>query len=407
MFTIEGQNATAYIMSDYKHISDDTISQIHTLVSHPAIQNDFVVQADGHKASGAVVGFTMPLGTRLSPVLVGDDIGCGIRSVEFEEGDFPMDGEERDSLVRSAVPMGRGTNSLRNSPNLSEYPWDRANRLLSHFKKQYRDEFGRVISPNFEFSCYDEDYVSRMCERIGLTFSKVRTGVGTLGSGNHFIEFGQSEKTGRYWKTTHTGSRFVGKAIGKYYTKKAHDYREGDNNRGSSTLDWLEDGECDDYFVDMIFAQVYAEWNRKVISDRIQEALDLTSSRVIDAPHNYIDFNDMIVRKGATAAREGEELIIPFNMSDGVLICTGRGSSKHYNTAPHGAGRIISRNEAKNNISLDDFQDRMSNVYSESVTESMLAESPQAYKDVHYIKKEVEKTAVITDRLQPIHNLKG
>lgn len=407
MFTIEGQNATAYIMSDYEHISDGTISQIHTLVSHPSIQNDFVVQADGHKASGAVVGFTMPLGTRLSPVLVGDDIGCGMRSVEFETDELPMEGEERDSAVRSAVPMGRGTNSLRNSPTLSECPWDRANRLLSHFKKEYRDKFSRTISPSFHFSRYDEEYVSQMCERVGLSFSKVRTGIGTLGAGNHFIEFGQSEKTDNYWQTIHTGSRFVGKAIGKYYTKQAHNNREGDENRGSTTLDWLEDTECDDYFIDMIFAQVYAEWNRRVISERIQDALGLTSNRVIDAPHNYIDFNDMIVRKGATAAREGEELVIPFNMSDGVLICVGRGSSSHRNTAPHGAGRIVSRNEAKNTISLEKFENRMSDVYSERVTESMLAESPQAYKDVQYIKDEVEKTATIKDRLRPIHNLKG
>lgn len=406
MFEIEGENATATIMADYEHISEDTITQIHMLVSHPSIQSDFVVQADGHKASGAVVGFTMPLGTRIAPTLIGYDIGCGMHSFNIGET-LPLEDSNREVAVRDAVPTGRGIHSARNAPDISDYPWDEANRLFRRFKKAYKSEFGKAVAPSFSFDGYDESYLDGLLNRVNMNKRSVTKAAGTLGSGNHFIEFGQSSKTDEYWCTIHSGSRHLGRAVGKHHAERAHELREGDSNRGDTQLDWLEESEAYNYFVDMVFCQTYATWNRRLMQDAICNELDVSATNIIEAPHNYIDFQDMIVRKGATAAREESKLVVPLNMSDGILLGTGKGSQDHLQTSPHGAGRVVSRNQAKQDVDLDEFKDRMDNVYSESITESLLDESPQAYKNATYIKNELEKTVTITDHIIPRHNIKG
>ena len=405
MFEIEGANATATVMADWSHISDETISQIHMLVSHPAIQNDFVVQADGHKASGAVVGFTMPLGTRIAPTLIGFDISCGMRA--FKLTDLPMENAEREAAVRDSVPTGRGMHTSSDAPSIQEFPWDKANKLYRQFSRAYEEKFGSPVSPSFEFTEYDEDYVTALCDRIGLSEHKISKAAGTLGSSNHFIEFGQSAKTDEYWCTVHSGSRHLGKAVGRHHVDRAHRLREGDDNRGNTSLDWLEADEAHNYFIDMIFCHMYANWNRQVMADRICDALNATELDAIEAPHNYIDFRDMTVRKGAVAARSGEKLVVPLNMADGIFICEGKGSDAHLQTAPHGAGRVKSRSEAKDTVDIDDFEDAVSDVYTEAVGQGLLSESPQAYKSSAYIRDELESTARIVDHLRPVHNLKG
>lgn len=482
MFEIVGEHAKARVMTDRERVEDDTISQIYEMLNHGAIQNDVVIQPDTHPGAGSVIGFTMPLGERITPNIVGVDIGCGVNAFKVGE-ELPLNHEVRESKIRDTIPMGRNVNDFDDSPHLYEnFPWAEANKLFQEFNEAYKDSFGMEVEPlEFDFQKYGPEYFDELCDRV-LSGKKVSQdyiikGAGTLGGGNHFIEFGQSQRDDSYWCVIHSGSRYIGKATAEYWQNKAekrrksedardalqelnqyHDYvkfnvdevsdedlldwvqgGKGEDfvdfealksdyapenstriqeistelkqavsgKRGHTELDWLEGQEAHGYFVDLIFCQIYARWNRRLMGDKICEALDVSKSDTIESTHNFIDFRDMIVRKGATPAREGKELVIPFNMADGTLIARGKGNEDFLYTAPHGAGRVMSRREAKDIINMDEFKDAMDGIYSESVKEETIDEAPQAYKNAEVIAEKVGKTAEILDRLEVVHNLKG
>ena len=180
----------------------------------------------------------------------------------------------------------------------------------------------------------------------------------------------------------------------------------GDDDRNTD-LDWLEGREAHGYYVDMLFAQQYARWNRELMSDAICAALDIEPVDRFQSIHNYIDFHDLTIRKGATPARDGQRLVIPFNMAEGSLLARGRGNSQYHRTAPHGAGRTMSRREAHESLTVEAFERAMADVYSESVEEPVLDEAPMAYKPVESIVEAIEPTAEIVDRLDVVHNLKA
>jgi RNA-splicing ligase RtcB len=171
-------------------------------------------------------------------------------------------------------------------------------------------------------------------------------------------------------------------------------------------MEFLEGQDAIDYFMDMIFAQKYADFNRKRMLENICKALSLEKIDEISCIHNFINFDDMVIRKGAISSYEGDRMIIPFSMSDGLLICEGKSNSEWNNSAPHGAGRLMSRGEASRNIDLKDFERKMKGIVSTSVCKSTLDEAPQAYKNPKVIEKAIEPTAKILDRVKPILNLK-
>ena len=257
---------------------------------------------------------------------------------------------------------------------------------------------------------------------------------------NHFIEFNQSKNTGKYYFSIHTGSRNFGKTICMYHVKKAKGLLEHkrkidlndeikelvkntkDKTRINKLIDelkekkgvkdawydlaYLEDDKMFDYLVDMIIAQKYARYNTNTIIRILLEILNTSINDIIISTHNYIDFDDMIIRKGAIKSYSAQRMIIPFNMRDGSLICAGKSNPEWNYSAPHGAGRIMSRSEAKRRLQFSEFEKDMEGILSDSVCKSTIDEAPQVYKNPEEIERLIEPTAEVIDRLKVIRNFK-
>jgi RNA-splicing ligase RtcB len=476
---LEGAHTTARVMVEDESLVEETcLEQIRELIDHPAFTEPVRIMPDTHWGAGAPVGFTMPLGRRIVPNVVGVDVGCGMAATNLGS-ELPLADGERERRVRDAVPMGRSVHDYDDAVHLvDEFPFDRANRVFDEFAAAYRERFGEEVDPlTFEFDGYDGEYFKSLCERVLAAqrqgMGHVIQSVGTLGGGNHFVEFANARENGDYWLVVHSGSRYLGKAVAEYWQNRATSYRnadairdaipdgegrylkfdpdavsdadlyawvtggmgeshlrkdriraefdgddinatfrrlssiEPDPDERNTDLDYLEGREAHGYFVDMLFAQQYARWNRECMSDAICEALGVEPVDRFQSIHNYVDFRDLTVRKGATPAREDQRLVVPFNMADGSVIARGRGNDAYLRTAPHGAGRVMSRGQAHEEGSLEAFEDAMEGVYSESVVESVLDEAPMAYKSTDAIVDALEPTAKVVDRLDVVHNLKA
>ena len=476
---LSGEYTTATIMVDDESlIEENCLEQVRELVDHPAFTEPIRMMPDAHLGAGAPVGFTMPLADRIVPNIVGVDVGCGMAAIELGET-LPLSDSERERRVREAVPMGRSVHDYDDAPHLiEEFPFDRANEVFDRFAAAYEDRFGRAIDPiEFEFDGYDGEYVKSMCDRV---LARQRRGIGhvirsagTLGGGNHFVEFARAREAETYWLVIHSGSRYLGKSVAEYWQHRATQRREADAIRDTlpeayetylkfdpdtvddealyawvtggmgeshvrkeavreafegeaidevfealsrpqeaieertEELDWLEGREAHGYYVDMLFAQQYARWNRELMGEAVCDAIGAEPRDRVESIHNYVDFRDLTIRKGATPAREGQRLVIPFNMAEGSILARGKGNEAYHCTAPHGAGRTMSRSEAHETGSIEAFESAMEGVYSESVVESVLDEAPMAYKPTEAIVEAIEPTAEIIDRLDVVHNLKA
>ena len=479
--TIEltGEHTIAEILVDDESLVEaNCLEQIQELIDHPAFTEPVRIMPDTHVGSGAPIGFTMPLPDHVVPNIVGVDVGCGMAATKLGS-ELPLEDPEREQRVRDAVPMGHEVHDYDEAPHLiEEFPFERANSVFDQFEQAYEEEFGRSIDPlGFEFDGYDGAYFKSLCRRV---LSQQRQGMGhvirsagTLGGGNHFIEFAQGRDSEDYWLVIHSGSRYLGKSVAEYWQHQAMQYRQADAIREAipaayyeylkfdpesvsdgdlhawvtggmgeshlrkeqiredfegeaitevfdilsqpqstlenreSDLDWLDGREAHGYYVDMLFAQQYARWNRELMSDAICEALEIEPDSRFQSIHNYIDFRDLTIRKGATPARENQQLVIPFNMAEGSILARGNGAEAFHQTAPHGAGRVMSRRQAHEEGSLEAFEEAMEGIYSESVVESVLDEAPMAYKSTEAIVEAIEPTAEIVDWLDVVHNLKA
>ena len=476
---LEGKYTTATIMvEDESLIEDDCIEQIRELVDHPAFTEPVRVMPDAHWGAGAPVGFTMSLPDAIVPNIVGVDVGCGMTATNLGD-DLPLEHPERERRVRDVVPMGRDVHDYDDAPHLvDEFPFERANDVFDRFATAYEDRFDRAIDPlEFDFEGYNGEYFKSLCDRV---LARQRQGIGhvirsagTLGGGNHFVEFARARDSGDYWLVVHSGSRYLGKSVAEYWQHRSTQYREADavrealpdehaeylefdpetvddeelyawvtGGKGEShvrkervradfdderidevfdaltrpqdavadrneDLDWLEGREAHGYVVDMLFAQQYARWNRELMSDAICEVLEVDPRDRFQSIHNYVDFRDLTIRKGATPAREGQRLLVPLNMAEGSILARGKGNEAWNETAPHGAGRIMGRRDAHERLSVDAFEDAMEGVYSESVEEAVLDEAPMAYKPTDAVVDAIEPTAEILDWLEVVHNLKA
>jgi tRNA-splicing ligase RtcB len=256
---------------------------------------------------------------------------------------------------------------------------------------------------------------------------------------NHFIELGLDDNKD-YWITIHTGSRNFGKCVCEYWQDMASSLVKKDKQEvlktrieeirkqytgmeikvkikeareelsldgvQKSELDFLEGEDAIGYLYDMIFAQKYAEVNRELIAKTILEILGVKALDRIETVHNFIDFRDFIIRKGAIRSYVGERITIPFNMRDGILVCEGKSNPEWNCSAPHGAGRLMSRSKAKKTLDMNTFKEQMKDIYSTSVCESTLDEAPDAYKDASIIEASIEPTAKILFKIKPILNMK-
>lgn len=257
-----------------------------------------------------------------------------------------------------------------------------------------------------EVARIDSRFVSDFCRRMKLQEGIFYKSIGTLGGGNHFIEYGEDDKAHEGWLTIHCGSRNLGVKVANYWRNIAR------NPKRAEFVDYLWGDALNGYLSDMVVAQAYALYNHQTIRDRIFTILKkLCKAKCVESistTHNYIDVcgERPMLRKGAVKAEEGERFCLPFNMRDGIAICIGKGNAEWNCSAPHGTGRIMSRNAAKKSIEMDVFEKSMEGIFSTSVCRATLDESPQAYKPMDEILHLIEPTAEVVAMVKPRINIK-
>jgi RNA-splicing ligase RtcB len=400
MITIDGKYSSAKVFTD--NIDQETISQVYNILSQEFISGlNIRIMPDCHAGKGCVVGFTSNFKDKIVPNLIGVDIGCGMFVAELGKLK-EIDLDNLDKLINKQVPSGFNTFS---------YP-------------QARFDLEKLL-------CYKEL----------KDINRIQCSIGTLGGGNHFIEVNIDDE-GNYYLVIHSGSRNLGKQVADYYQNLAIKYHHGqgsdynkvkkdlvslykkqgrtselqtalaeldnsyskENRNLPNDLCYLEGSMTLDYLHDMKLCQEYAKLNRKTMAEILLENL-LYTSKTFHTVHNYID--DNYIRKGAVSAKKDEKLIIPINMRDGSLICIGKGNEDWNFSAPHGAGRIMSRRKAKEEITLEQFKDSMNGIFSTSVTNSTIDESPMAYKPMQEIIDNIGDTVDIVKIIKPVYNYKA
>ena len=397
---IKGKYNSAVVMTD--QIEEECVGQLVTLCSQEIFKDSQIrIMPDCHAGKGCVVGFTASIKDRIIPNLVGVDISCSISTykLDVKEVDF----EQLDNVIRKYVPSGMS--------------------IRSTVSKLVTDELKAKIE--------------KVCKEIGDEngYNRHLKSIGTLGGGNHFLEINK-DKDGYLWLSVHCGSRNFGKKICDFHQDKAiRIYQERLDAKRAYALslippkerqEWLQnhievnklppelrylDGEDLDLYVEhMKVAEEFATVNHKVIVHEICSHMGWNVVDSIFTHHNYIEFlgnREMIIRKGAISAKKGERVIIPLNMKDGSIVGVGKGNDEWNQSAPHGAGRVLSRGKAKSVLSIEEFQDKMVDVWSSCVSESTLDESPMAYKDMNVIIDAIGETVDIVDRIIPIYNFKA
>ncbi|KKM66859.1 hypothetical protein LCGC14_1476940 [marine sediment metagenome] len=379
MITLKGKYNFANIFID--KIDDTTRIKIRKFLNHPAFGKCYIaIMPDCHDGVGSCIGFTSTLNDYIIPNIVGVDIGCGISS--YCLGMRDIDFKKLDEYIKEKIPMGINV---------------RQNTLV---KKELDADL--------------IDDIEDVCAETEQNEERVFKSLGTLGSGNHFIEIGKDED-GFVWLTVHTGSRNFGYTIAKYHQERAKELMKKffiKENYGN--LEFLvrdEDGE-EKYLDHMEIAQNYASKNRQLIAQVIIEGFfkedleNFIGCNFVESVHNYIDLQNDIIRKGAISAGKDEDCVISLNMKDGILLCVGKGSKKWNYSAPHGAGRLFSRREAKETIKLEDYKETMKNVWTSCVNENTLDEAPMAYKDKNVILECIKETVDVITIIKSVYNLK-
>lgn len=400
MVELNGKYNSAKIFTD--NVDEETISQLYSLLNQEFVSGSNIrIMPDTHAGAGCVIGTTMTLSDKVCPNLVGVDIGCGMLAVKLKE--TKIDLLEIDSVINNYVPAG----------------------FNIHDTAIASSNVGDVLAD--------------------IDLDKAYRSLGSLGGGNHFIEIDKDEDD-KLWLVIHSGSRHLGVEVCDYYQKLGYENLkkssfgdisemkkalikkltdEGKQKQISSALKKLNDDykktnvtiqkdlayvegeDFKNYIHDMKLVQEHAKINRRTIANLILSHANLHEVESFDTIHNYIDTDDMILRKGSISAKSGERVIIPMNMRDGSLICVGKGNPDWNYSAPHGAGRIMSRNEAFKNLTLSTFQESMKDIFSTSVCNETLDEAPQVYKPMEEIIENIKDTVEIVSIIKPIYNFKA
>ena len=372
----------------------EAMEQVVKMANFEPYQNETIrIMPDAHAGKGCTVGTTMTITDKVTPNLVGVDIGCGMLTVKLKNKSIAL--EWLDEVIKTKVPCGFNV----------------------HEKAQTEFDLSGLVCKNH------------------VDIERAKISIGSLGGGNHFIEVSHSELTGDYYLIVHTGSRKLGGDVCKFYQDKAFknamnignevnaliaklksEGRENEIetevkkiNRSEIEKDlcYLQGSDFDNYMNDMAITQKFASKNRETIADIIIREAGLTEVERFETIHNYIDFSRMILRKGAVSAEYGEKLLIPINMRDGSLLCVGKGNKNWNYSAPHGAGRLMSRSRAMKKLSMEEFEETMKGIYTTSVVASTLDEAPQAYKSIEEIMSAIAETVDIVEVLKPVYNFKS
>ena len=329
------------------NIEQEALSMVYSFVNHPMFKDAKIrIMPDVHAGKDIVVGFTAPFTDHVNPDHVGGDIGCTVSTAITDIPVNPGHYAEIEAAIRDCVKFGMTVHGSTQF-NTKEF--------MAHLQRRHIEaqrDWPEYVG-NFDFS---ESGITRMLKRIDMDEMNFYRAIGTVGSGNHFVEIGVTPE-GNYAITAHCGSRNFGQKVWKYWKTVAADphrvavngYLDGDAMRG--------------YITDMVIAQAYAEYNHIVLQRLIFDVL----RRVSGMSGKIIDFSMRMIRKGAVAAVEGKKLVIPFNMRDGLIVCEGRSNADWNCSAPHGAGRLLKRSEAKELIDMDEYRESMKGVYSTSV----------------------------------------
>lgn len=395
-------------MSDLKifteNIEPEAINQIYTLIKQPAFQDCKVrIMPDVHAGAGCVIGFTADLGDKVIPNIVGVDIGCGMLTIKLQQKDINL--QKLDEIIRKYVPNGRNVH-------------DGKMRGFDKIK---------------ELFCYRELKDAKRFERS----------IGTLGGGNHFIEVDVDDKGYKYL-IIHSGSRNLGKQVADHYQNLAVGIMQGKDKlykmQEQLIIDYKAQGKrkeiqkaikelhrkfkpnplnipkelCyltgeyrEKYLHDMKICQEYAQLNRSVMADIIIEHMGFTVDERFQTIHNYIEHDTNMVRKGAISAKKNELLLIPINMRDGCILGRGKGNEDWNQSAPHGAGRLMSRSKAKEVVDIEEYKESMSGIFTTSVGISTIDEAPMVYKSIDEIVSNIKDTVEIISIIKPIYNFKS
>lgn len=368
---IHGTYNTAQVFND--NIDEESRRQIREFCMQEIFMETRIrIMPDVHAGKGCVIGFTANLGEKVVPNLIGLDIGCGILVSPLGRLDIKYD--KLDHFIRQNIPSGFKRNK---SANPSDYP----------------DNF-------------IEDLRST-CDFLNIDFMDHLKGLGSLGGGNHFIEIsvdGNNEK----WLLIHSGSRNFGLQVATWHQDQAIRDCAKKESDIPKHFAYLESGSREEYFRDMKVAQEYASLNRSEIARRILEYLGVEEEdEQFQTVHNYINFSDNIIRKGAVSAHAGEKLVIPLNMRDGSIIARGKGNPEWNQSAPHGAGRRLSRNQARKQLDMEEFKKAMKNIWTSSISMKTLDEAPKAYKPAREILQYIGDTVDLEETLKPLYNFKA
>lgn len=400
MLEIKGRVNTAICYA--KVIEDEAIDQIRRMCDYPMTAGSRIrIMPDVHAGKGCTIGTTMTIADKAVPNVVGVDIGCGMYTVNLGKADIDF---ERIDEACHYIPSGMNV-------------WE---------GRQERFDLT-------ELRCYRNLKDTRRLERS----------LGTLGGGNHFFEVDES-KDGTKYLIIHSGSRNLGKQVAELYQKLAVDldrgYGEYFEKRDEIIRTYKEQGRrkeiqdalkelhfevyegqpsmpadlcylsgkyLEDYLHDVEICQRFARRSREKMAEIILERTGMTGGEAFHTIHNYIDKDEMILRKGAIAAHAGEKVLIPINMRDGSVLAVGKGNPEWNYSAPHGAGRIMSRTKAKNELSLDEYRKEMTGVYTTSVNEYTLDEAPMAYKSLEDIINVIRESVDVIDVMKTIYNFKA
>lgn len=393
---ITGKTTSAEIFTD--HIEESALQWVRELCDHPAMEGTPIVQMpDVHAGNNCNIGTAYPIGEFINPDHVGVDIGCTISMHKLSQTVSPDDFALLDYRIRQIIPIGNDV-CAKNSLNEKE--------LFRFINSNYQK--ARSVAHEFinEVPRIDARFITDFCRRIKLQEGIFYKSLGTLGGGNHFIEYGENSTTGDGWLTIHCGSRNLGAKVANYWRNVAQ------NPKRARFIGYLWGEALNGYLSDMVITQAYAIYNHHIIRDRIftllKKLCKAKCSESIFTTHNYISLTDGIpmLRKGAIDASEGRKVAIPFNMRDGIGICVGKGNRQWLNTAPHGAGRSMSRAQAKKQITMAEFKDTMDGIFSTSVCEGTLDESPMAYKPTAEILEKIKPTVDIIAIVKPRLNIK-
>lgn len=393
---IKGETTSAEVFTD--NIEESALDWLTQLCNHPAMAGVPIMQMpDVHSGNSCNIGTAYPIRNYVNPDHVGIDIGCSISMHRLSTTVNPDDYALLDHRIREAIPTGTNI-CTKNSLNEKE--------LFKFLNSQYQK--ARSAAPDLinEAPRIGSRFITDFCRRIKLQEGIFYKSLGTLGGGNHFIEYGEDADSGDGWLTIHCGSRNLGMKVANHWHNIAQ------NPKRAEYVGYLWGDTLCGYLSDMIIAQAYALFNHQIIRDRIfailKKACKAKCTESITTIHNYISVTDEqpILRKGAIDASEGRKVAIPFNMRDGIAICIGKGNELWLNTAPHGAGRIMSRAQAKKNIEMDAFEKTMHGVFSTSVCEATLDESPMAYKPAEEILNLIKPTVEVVSLIRPKLNIK-